>query len=244
MAPRVLYQALPRNQLFEQAVKSERGLRKKHPLLWWSTLLGPPVLTVGLLVALYVIRDPGYVPRLLATAAATVFFAGRFVILGGSAERFFSAGELSLLVFYMDVMVALPVIYHIGFLFKLPWLGSRLALVAMQSRDGLARHRWIRRMTFLATVGFVMFPLASTGSVGGGILARICGMSRLAALVAITLGSILGCGTMYMGAGLIRRYLQPDSPATIGGGIAVIVAIIVLLTWLYRWALRTALPPP
>ena len=235
---------MSRNELFEQAVQSELGLRKNHPLVWWSTLLGPIALTAIVLAALYVIQDPGYVHRLLGTAATTMFLAGRFMILAGSAEWFFSAGELSLLVFYMDVMVALPVIYHTGFLFKLPWLGSRLALVAMQSRDGLARHRWIRRITFLVTVGFVMFPLASTGSVGGGILARICGMSRLAALVAITLGSILGCGTMYMGAGLIRRYLQPDSPATIGGGIAVIVAIIVLLTWLYRWALRTALPPP
>ena len=235
-----MYQALPRNELFAQAVQSELGLRKKHPLVWWSTLLGPVVLTAIVLAALYVICGHGYVHRLLATAAATMFLAGRFVILAGSTEKFFGPWELSCLVFYMDMMVALPVIYHTGFLFRLPWLGGRLALVAVQSRDALAQHRWIRRITFLATVAFVMFPLASTGSVGGGILARICGMSRAAALAAITLGSGLGCGAMFVGASLIRRYLTPDSPATIIGGIALIVAIIVLLNLLYRWAVRSA----
>ena len=54
-----------------------------------------------------------------------------FVILGGSAKgmpdtRFpFTAWELSCLVVYMDLMVALLVVFHIGFLFRLPWLGQR-----------------------------------------------------------------------------------------------------------------------
>ncbi|MHC4899735.1 MAG: small multi-drug export protein, partial [Planctomycetota bacterium] len=155
---------------------------------------------------------------------------------------FFSPWELSFLVLYMDLMVALLVVYHIGFLFKLPWLGRRLALLAMQSRRGIARHRWIRRITFLVTVAFVMFPLASTGSVGGGILARLCGISRTGALMAIVLGSILGCAAMFAGAELIRRYLDPTSPATIGAGIAVIVVVILVLNWLYRRAVRATGP--
>ncbi|MHC4814674.1 MAG: small multi-drug export protein [Planctomycetota bacterium] len=233
---------MSRDELFEQAVESELGLRRKHPLVWWSTLVAPFVLTAGLLAILYVAYGHGYVHSLLVTGAATVFLAGRFMILGGSTDGFFSPWELSFLVLYMDLMVALLVVYHIGFLFKLPWLGRRLALLAMQSRRGLARHRWIRRITFLVTVAFVMFPLASTGSVGGGILARLCGISRTGALMAIVLGSILGCAAMFAGAELIRRYLDPTSPATIGAGIAVIVVVILVLNWLYRRAVRATGP--
>jgi hypothetical protein len=148
-----------------------------------------------------------------------MFLAGRFMILGGSTDEFlFGPWELSFLVLYMDLMVALLVVYHIGFLFKLPWLGRRLALLAMQSR------------------------LASTGSIGGGILARLCGISRTGALAAILLGSVLGCAAMFAGAELIRRYLDPTSPATIGAGIAVIVVVVVVLNWLYRRAVRATGP--
>ncbi len=237
-----------REELFERAIEGELSLRKRNPLVWWLTLFTPFVLTPVVIAGLYVIQGQAYVNKLLATAGATMFLLGRFVILGGGAEpapdtQFpFSAWELSLLVVYMDLMVALLVVFHIGFLFRLPWLGRRLAVAAMEGRVILARQRWMRRLALAGTVAFVMFPLASTGSVGGGILARLCGMSRVAALVAIMLGSILGCATMFLGAGLINRYLDKDSPATIAGGIALLLLAILLLSWLYRRALRTGDP--
>jgi len=237
-----------REELFERAIEGELSLRKRNPLVWWLTLFTPFVLTPIVTAGLYLIQGPAYVNKLLATASATMFLLGRFVILGGRAESMpdtkfpFSAWELSCLVVYMDLMVALLVVFHIGFLFRLPWLGRRLAVAAMEGRAILARQPWMRRLAFAATVAFVMFPLASTGSVGGGILARLCGMSRIAALVAIMLGSMLGCATMYLGAGLINRYLEKDSPVTVASGIALVLASILLLSWLYRRALRAGEP--
>ena len=43
---------------------------------------------------------------------------------------------------------------------------------------------------------------------------------------------------------VINRYLDKDSPATIAGGIALVLAAILLLGWLYRRALRAGDPAP
>lgn len=221
-----------------------RDSREPLGFIWFLTLVGPFALSLGLLFVLYFQHGWPYVKTLLLTAAAVFFFFGRFVILGGSAgvgtdevmqevvqeaTRFFSPAELALLVFYMDVMVACLLAFHIGFLFRLPFLGDKLRELQEDGKFILASNPWMKSATFAGIVSFVIFPLAATGSVGGSIFGRLLGMSRLGTFLGVVTGSALGCSLMYFGAALINRYLDRDNPwLTIGGIIFVVLAIFWL----------------
>ena len=217
--------------------------------IWFFTLLAPVALTAGLLFLLYLQHGWPYVKTLLLTAVAVFFFFGRFVILGGTsgagvddamqevvqeAARFFSPAELALLVFYMDVMVACLLAFHIGFLYRLPSLGDKLRELQEDGKFILASNPWMKSATFAGIVAFCVFPLAATGSVGGSIFGRLLGMSRLGTFLGVVTGSALGCSLMFFGAAIINRYLDRDNPWLTIGGIVFVVLMILWLNQRYR----------
>jgi uncharacterized membrane protein len=218
----------------------EASFRREHPSIWISTLVGPFVLTGGLLGILYAAYGLQFVGRLLAAALAAFFFFGKFIILGGTsgelaeARSFFTSEQLLALVLYMDLLTASLLVFHMGFLFKLPFLGPKLIALVEDGQFILKTNPWMKRVTFIGLVVFVMFPLAATGSVGGAIFGRLLGMSRLATFVGIALGSVLGCGLMYFGTGIINAYLDRDNPVLTIGGIAFVAGLILLLNYRYR----------
>lgn len=225
----------------DEAVFAESLLRV-HPVLWYATLLGPilsvPVLllSVGLSVGWVVAH------RLALTILATCFFFGRFMILAGENGAgadveygsFFSPAQLALLVFFLDVMTAVVVVFHMNVLFHLPVLGKRLRLLVEKSRSLVQSQRWMKRLTVAGVIVFVMFPLASTGSLGGSILGRLLGLSRGGTLASVITGSVLGCGTMYFGTGLISAWIDRDDPVVQIAGPAVIATLVILLSMRYR----------
>jgi hypothetical protein len=223
--------------------------RQEHPTVWLVTLIGPFLATAAVLAITWVVQGADFMQKLFATALATFFFFGRFVILGGTEgaavdpnapEIFLSRGELFLMVMWMDLFAASIFVYHAGFIYRLPWLGPKLLSLVKDGQFILQHQPWIRRATFIGLVAFVAFPLAATGSVGGSIFGRLLGLSRGATFIAIMLGSLLGCGSMYLFAGLINRYLDRDNPWLTIGGIAVVAGLILLLNWRYQKMKRAA----
>ncbi len=229
--------------------------RKQLGFIWFFTLIAPFALSLGILVLFYSEHGWAFVKTLLLTAAAVFFFFGRFVILGGSsstggetsgavdeamqeavqqAARFFSSGELAFLVFYMDVMVACLLAFHIGFLYRLPFIGDKLEELQEDGKFILASNPWMKSATFAGIVAFCVFPLAATGSVGGSIFGRLLGMSRLGTFLGVVTGSALGCSLMYFGVTLINRYLDRDNPWLTIGGIIFVVLMIFWLNLRYR----------
>ena len=228
---------------------------KQLGFVWFFTLIGPFALSLGLLVRFYLEHGWPLVKSLLLAAAAVFFFFGRFVILGGSsssadevgrgvddvmqeavqeAARFFSSGELAFLVFYMDIMVACLLAFHIGFLYRLPLLGQKLKELQEDGKFILASNPWMKSATFAGIVAFCVFPLAATGSVGGSIFGRLLGMSRLGTFFGVVTGSAVGCSLMYFGATLINHYLDRDNPWLTIGGIIFVVLMILWLNQRYR----------
>lgn len=220
----------------------ETHFRRERPLLWWSTLAGPPVVTALILAGLAWAKGAAYATKLATTAVVTFFVFGKFVILGGtdgdreldSIQRFLTTEELFVLVVYMDLATACIVTFHLGFLFGLPFVGPRLNLLASDGRFIMQSNRWLRRATFIGLVAFVIFPLAATGSVGASILGRLLGMTRRATFAGIALGSVLGCAAMYLGGELLHRHLDRDNPWLVIGGIVVLAVVVWLLNHRYR----------
>jgi len=208
------------------------------------TLVGPVLTTIGVVVAFAAAEGVGFARRLVLTALLTFFVLGRFVILGGrdpgTDVSGFTPEQLALMVYYMDVMTAIVVSWHAGVLFRVPWLGKRLRFLMHSGRDVLADNRWMRRTTFLAIVAFVMFPFASSGSVGGSLFGRLLGLARPIAFLGVLIGSLLGCGTMYFGATIINRYVDQNNLLFRWGGSAVILLLLIVLNRRYKRATTNA----
>jgi len=221
-------------------VERNLAFRREHPFAWWFTLVGPVPVTMVVLALLWYERGADFVWQLLGTALATFFLFGRFVILGGTdpgmeeISSFLTSGELFAMVVYMDVSVACVLAFHLGFLYRVPFIGPRVEALGQDSEFILHSNRWMRRATFLGLVAFVAFPLAATGSVGGAIFGRLLGMGRAATFSGVVLGSLVGCGAMYFGAALINAHLDRDNPWLLVGGIVVIAALILFLNHRYR----------
>ena len=222
------------------AHKDETAFRKDHPIAWFLTLVGPFLLTGAVLFVVWELAGLNAVWRLVSTAVATFFFFGKFIILGGSegdlleVRGFYTAEQLVVLVLYMDLMTASVLAFHLGFLFRLPVVGGKLKALVEDGQFILQSNRWMKRATMLGLVLFVMFPLAATGSVGGSIFGRLLGLSRLGTFIGIGLGNVLGCAVMYFGSELITHYVGRDNPLLLIGGIAVIMAIVLMLNHRYR----------
>lgn len=222
--------------------------RRHYPLLWWLTLAGPLLLTAGILLGVWYGTGWKEVTLLVMTALITFFLLGKFVILGGQvgqmydARDLYSAEQLYALVLYMDVVTVSLLTFHSGFLFRLPMLGDKLRTLVTNSYLILQANPWMRRATFFGLVVFVMFPLASTGSIGGAIFGKLLGLGRLRTFVGVTLGNALGGGVVYYAGGWVTRHVDHDDPVLLLAAIVIVAGIVYLLNRRYRRMLQASRP--
>jgi len=220
---------------------TESRFRSRLPILWWVTLIGPFLFTGLLLGVIYLYAGPTFAQRVVMNSALSLWVLGRFVILAGTDggmlefEGALTSIQLFSLVTYLDVMVAMVLAFHIGFLFRIPFVGQRFLALVNDGHFILDQHPWIRRATFLGVSAFVCFPLTATGSVGGSIFGRLLGMSRIATLGGILVGSLVGNGVMFMFSESLTLWLDKEHPIFKYGGFVIIAGIAILLEHRYRY---------
>jgi uncharacterized membrane protein len=198
--------------------------------------LGPPISFILLIVLLGVFAGWAYARAVLFRALISFFVVGRMAIL--EPTEALNAEALVALIVYMDVMAAIFIAPHVGFLFDVPWVGRRLQVLVEDSEAVLVREDRKRWLTFLALVGFVFTPVTATGSVGGAVLGRLLGLSRTLTIFAVFVGSILCSAMMYLGSVPIRSLIQPDAVGPRVFGMAIVVVVVFFLNRRYRAALK------
>lgn len=240
-----------RQELMQSFTEFETNFRKRYPITWISTLVGPFVLSIAILVFLGLVYGFGYPQKILYHVFMTFFIFGRFIILtgmeaagdlGAAAEGAKSVlykvtmkpAELFGLVTYMDFMVALFVTFHMGIVFRLPYVGEKIAALVWDGKFIMDSQPWIKRMAFLGLVLFVMFPTSTTGSIGGSIFGRLLGMGRLFTLGGVLLGSLLGNALMYAFAKQINEILPADSMWIKIAGVVILIGLVVLMELRYQ----------
>ncbi len=215
----------------------EKEYRRDHWVAWWMALLGPLVITATILGIVYLVQGPEYVVSYVVGGATAFVFLGRFIILLGANEpdpeswaflKYLDARNLFVMLTYMDVMVAIFVAFHMGIVFKLPFIGQKIADMVTDGQFILRKQPWIRRAAFVGLIGFVIFPTSTTGSVGGSIFGRLLGMKRWRVVCAILFGSLLGNGLMLLFAKQISKYELSDSLMLKGCGVlAMLFALFI-----------------
>lgn len=220
-----------RAQLLHHYQEFEHNFHRDHYPLWLGTLIGPWIATAAVLVLIWLVYGPAYTRSLLG-AAAISSVVGRFVILMeglGDWGKLLTPEQVFWMVTYQDVAVALFMAFHVGFLFKLPKIGPKIAELIVDGELILSLQPWMKQLTFWGLVAFIAFPLAATGSVGGAIFGRLLGLSRWATFWGSVIGAVIGNAAMLYGSSAIVRHLPSDSPIVRWGGLLVIVLIIVFL---------------
>jgi uncharacterized membrane protein len=136
------------------------------------------------------------------------------------------------MVTYQDVLVALFFAFHVGFMFRVPWIGPKIASLSSDSEFILSHQPWMKRMTFLGLLAFIAFPLAATGSAGGAIFGRLLGLSRWLIFWGSTIGAIIGNAAMLFLVVVVKDSLPDNlenSMIVKYGGLPIIIGIIILL---------------
>ncbi|MCA3005138.1 MAG: small multi-drug export protein [Planctomycetaceae bacterium] len=247
----------PPERLISEEVHYGENLKATNPTLWWGTLLGPAGFTLLALTAAWLVRGWEFMVNLAISAVMMFFGLGRAVLLLGRdgstlpenlpTWQKFAAGmttvELSILIIWMDTLVAFIMVFHASFIYRIPKVGPAMLAVQEDGQFILSRHPWFRRFAWLGLVAFVTFPFAATGSVGGSIVGRLLGISRWGTLSAVVAGSLISTLIVYLFASELQRHnvVNADNPWSLIGGIAVVVALAALVNWRYqvtkrRWA--------
>ena len=230
-----------REELLASFNEFEASFRKRFPVLWLLTLIGPFVITIALLIFFGLTIDWTYPQKLVSHAILTALVFGRFIILVGMEGQTDDSYDITLqpyelfgLVTYLDFMTALFVAFHMGVIFRLPIVGQKLAMLVWDAKQFLKIHPWIRRIAFIGLVLFVVFPTSTTGSVGGSILGRLLGMGRVQTVIGVMLGSLIGNGIMWAFAKQINRYFDPQNVWIKVVGVAILVALAVFIEVRYQ----------
>lgn len=236
-----------RLQVMDSFERFEASFRRNHPAIWWSSILGPIITTLAILTVIGATIGPEMVVKILIAAAVTFVFLSRFVILGGEFKDprvdFLSTEELFLMVSYMDLIMAVVVTFHIGLMFKLPYLGEKIGLLVGDAQFIIKSSPWMSRAAFLGLLCFVILPVAATGCIGGAIFGRLLGLNRAQTLTGLALGSLAGNGLMYAAARLGATWIGPllQDPWLKYGGLVVLIICIIALERFYQYKKRTVL---
>ena len=236
-------------QLVGSIDKFEKAFRKEYPQYWWISLLAPVLVTAALLIGFGLFSEDGwqFSGKVILNAFITFFALGRFVIcypafiagasgdpllpdwLGGLEPYLdFSAGNLFWLVTYMDFMVALFVTFHMGLLFRIPWVGPKIAMLVWDGKFVMDSQPWIRKIAFWGLAIFVIFPTSTTGSIGGSIFGRLLGLSRGMTVLGVLVGSLMGNGLMLVFSEFISAYVKDSFELKIVGFVILVVAMFFL----------------
>ena len=241
-----------RRKLVGSIAKFEKAFRKDYPFFWWMSLVGPALVTVLILIGVGLSYGGWTLSSKLVIHALITFFAlGRFVICypafiaaaDGEGEKAtilpdwasglesyldFTPENLFWLVTYMDFMVALFVTFHMGLLFRIPWVGPKIAMLVWDGKFVMDSQPWIRKYAFWGLVAFVIFPTSTTGSIGGSIFGRLLGLSRGLTVVGVLIGSLLGNGLMVLFSDFILKYVAGQLWLQIASVVILILAIVFL----------------
>ncbi|MBS0204462.1 MAG: small multi-drug export protein [Planctomycetes bacterium] len=224
-------------QMLASFLEFEKNFYRNYFPLWLGTLIGPWILTAILLGVLYIvhINDPVYWWKIVNAAFWSFVLFGRFTIVASNSLGL-PDSLMFWLVTYQDVMVALFFAFHVGFMYRLPWVGPKIAELSVDSEFILAHQPWMKRLTFLGLLAFIAFPLAATGSVGGAIFGRLLGLSRWAIFWGSAIGAVIGNASMlFLNKSIAKMFpaLQ-DDPFMKWGGVPILLLIILLLERRYH----------
>ncbi|MDD1709135.1 MAG: small multi-drug export protein [Methanoregulaceae archaeon] len=137
----------------------------------------------------------------------------------------------------MDILAGVFMALNFDIALKIPGVGGWIRKFIAGGEDFFAKRPWLERFYFMGVVLFVMFPLQGSGGIGATLVGRMMGLSPGKVLLAITMGALIGCTVIALGAEVIKNLFLMN-PA-LGIAVAVIVVVVLLILYaFYRMRMR------
>jgi uncharacterized membrane protein len=171
---------------------------------------------------------------LLSHAGLALAFVGKFIVFAGLKEGAPSPWQLAATVFLLDIGFAFVLASGIETLERAPLLGRGLRRARARALDLLSAYPGLERRAFFGVALFVFLPLAGTGAITGSFLARIFGLSRADAVLAIALGS--ACTSVLFAA--LAHFVGAQAEAFLKNPVMAGIWTVVLLLVCWRAYLR------
>ncbi len=158
-------------------------------------LLGPLTLTASIWFLLYVFSDDKrWTYDLLKAGGASLFGLGTTVVFGKAVlgeHLFLSTWDLAFVVMYVNAVSAWFYAYNLDLGQRVPGIGPYLARARANAVATLRERPWIRRFSTIGVGLFVITPLPGSGALGGCIMGRIIGISKLASFLSVTCAGVV-----------------------------------------------------
>ena len=202
-----------------------------------AALVLAPLALVGLawwLVGVFVSRP--IANEALAAGGVFLTFVGPSVIfgpaiVGTNVFENLTTWDLVAVTAFFTCATAFLYSYNIDLLERLPGIGPRMRTARASMEHTLRARPWIRRFALLGVGFFVLLPLPGSGSLGGSILGRLIGLSRLGAFAAVSVGGGLVCLAYGAFGETFRRFGEANrlsTPVKIAGAAAFLLVLVVI----------------
>jgi uncharacterized membrane protein len=223
---------------------------KRERLLVIGSVFG----AVIFLLVLGLVFDSERTLVLLRVIPASFFALGKFlpiVAVTGlpgfydASSELFSTYDFGLVIWIMDSMTVLLIVYSLEVFYKIPMIGRFLDRANKDAACVLHAFPKFRRISRMGIVLFVLFPVAGTGAIGGSLIGAILGLNRFWLMLCVSFGGFVGgIGMSYATTNFTAqvRWLQAHKgdPLYLILTAIVIVGILAWSTVAFRRALAKA----
>jgi len=203
-------------------------------------VLGSLYSSIAIFLGLGFIYDSAKTAELVGLAGVSFLAAGKFLPLWATTgQSQFGPYELGLVVWVLDTITVLTIVYALELFYKVRVLKSALERAHAKARLVLRAYPKVRRAALFGIFLFVLFPLAGTGAIGATFMGILLGLRRQVLFATVSAGGLAGGLIMAFAAVHFERaVLELRNVQGSWMSYAVVAAIALLLLGLLVWVSR------
>jgi uncharacterized membrane protein len=182
---------------------------------------------------------------LLAGALFMTFIGPAIVfgpaVVGASGFESLSTWGITAVAAVFTVLSAFFYTYNLDLLERLPKLGPRLRHLRANTRRTLEERPWIRRWATFGVGFFVFLPIPGSGTLGGSLMGRLVGLTRLATFAAVTVAGLVVTGLYGLLGEELRLFGERHAlttPVKVAGALGLVLLFVLLGRWIARQGKR------
>ena len=133
----------------------------------------------------------------------------------------------------MDVAAALFMVLNFDLALKIPILGRWISMFMEKGSSFFMKYKWLEGLSIFGLMLFVMIPFQGSGGIGGTILGRMMGLSKLKLFLGIAAGAFLGSYLIAVGFEFATEILDVN-PLYLALAIIVVVIAAAIINYLRK----------
>jgi len=190
----------------------------------------------SLIGKLYLLMTVYFFPPLGKESVIPIGISGGWITVPLSSNQVYvppiDPMVMALSIAFVDIMVALFLVWNYDLVKKIPLLGTVVEKVERAGKGTASKYQWIKKLEFIGIVLFVIIPFQGSGGFIASVVGRLLGMKPWNVFIAIITGSLIGTILVAYFANAIFSVLVKNF--LLGMLIVLILFIILVIIYVYR----------